>query len=419
MANFARVNPEPHINRRPELFITVPLLDELEAITALLESLKAQTYPDFRVIFCVNQPDAWWNDPDKKTACENNLATIALLKDETELRLEIIDKASPGKGWKGKHFGVGWARKTAMDVAAGLAFSNDIIVTMDGDTRYPADYLEAISEAFVENDELKAVSAPYFHRLTGRMAEDLAVLRYEIYMRYFALNMLRIHNPYAFTAIGSAMACPAEAYRGIRGITPHKSGEDFYFIQKLRKYGPVRIWLDETAFPAARFSDRVFFGTGPAMIRGDAGDWSGYPVFPFSYFDEVKETFESFSILYKQNIELPMSEFLIEKFGSEIWYELRKNAKSVEKFQKACIHKVDGLRILQFLKWRHDATSTTDEQNLTAFLNRFFPEEPATIDLNKKGVNFETATVEQLDPLRNLLFEKEMQWRKQINILRG
>jgi glycosyltransferase involved in cell wall biosynthesis len=393
-------------------------MDEFENISALIADLRRQTFKHFQVICCVNQPDSWWNGKEKLHVCESNRKTIALLKEVQDLDLKVIDKSSKGNGWQGKHFGVGWARKTAMDAASEMAGPKDLIITMDGDTNYPADYLYLIQEDFNRNPQIKALTAQYFHKLTGKADEDHAMLRYEIYMRYFAINMMRIGNPYAFTAIGSAMACTASAYRGIRGITPHKSGEDFYFIQKLRKYGGVKISSPAIAYPAARFSDRVFFGTGPAMIRGNSGDWSAYPIYHFRLFEQVKETFDNFPKLYQADLELPMSGFLNEKFGKSIWNDLRKNSKSVESFIRACWHKVDGLRILQFLKSEQQKINATDEANLVEFLKRFYPDEIVTTTLTKSNWSFKGASIDRLDEIRNFLFEKENLWRKQVNILR-
>ncbi len=393
-------------------------MNEGKYIPALLDDLSRQSYKNFQIICCVNQPESWWDDPQKVHICKNNQETIGLLQKFTDLNMKIIDRSSPGNGWTGKHFGVGWARKTAMDAASELANPDDLIVTMDGDTRYPPGYLESTLKEFLQNPEIKALAAQYYHALTGNKAEDRAILRYEIYMRYFAINMLRIGNPYAFTAIGSAMACTMRAYRGIRGITPHKSGEDFYFIQKLRKYGEVKILSGAVAYPAARFSDRVFFGTGPAMMRGDGGDWSGYPIYSYRLFDQVKESFENFPKLYHADIELPMSGFLFKKFSKEIWHELRKNAKSVESFVRACWHKVDGLRILQFLKLKHQDSDKQDELNLKVFFQQFYSQEKVADEISDFDWSFGKASTDQLDKIRNFLFEKENLWRKQINILR-
>ncbi len=401
-----------------KIFITVPLMDEEQNILPLVNCLKSQSNQNFKVIFCVNQPEVWWDDNNKKGICEANLRTIKTLNEITDFELQIIDRCSPGHGWVGKHFGVGWARKIAMDEASNQAEEKDMIVSMDGDSHYNINFLACVEASFVANPNIKAVSVPYFHKLTGSKAEDMAILRYEIYMRYYALNMLRINNPYAFTALGSAIACSINAYRAIRGITPHKSGEDFYFIQKLRKYGQILIYLDETVFPAARFSDRVFFGTGPAMIKGNAGDWEGYPIYPYQDFEEVKISFDNFDKLYEKDIEIPMTEFLFEKFGADVWDELRKNVKSKQNFIRACWHKVDGLRILQFLKWKQQKYPGKDEENLNCFLRNFYPNEKISNSFDTEIFTFEKANVGQLEFIRDFLMEKEMLWRKKIRILR-
>jgi hypothetical protein len=404
--------------KRPNIIVAIPLMDEFEHLPALLQCLKNQTCQKFRVFMCVNQPESYHTDPGRKHICKANHLTIRMLREVQGLDMQIIDRSSEGKGWTGKHFGVGWARKVAMDAAAMQADDHALIVAMDGDTGYPADYLQSLVSAYAAHPEIKAIAVPYYHKLTGNLPEDRSVLRYEIYMRYYALNMLRINNPYAFTALGSAMACPAAAYRGVRGITPHKSGEDFYFIQKLRKFGPVLIHLDSPVYPAARFSDRVFFGTGPAMIKGDAGDWSAYPIYPFHFFDEVKKSFDGFELLFQETVDLPMSRFLYEKFGTDLWDLLRENARSKHSFTKACHYKVDGLRILQYLKWRQNSNFYNDEQNLISCLKQFYPGHPITDELDHGGFDFTNAGVNQMDRIRNFLFEKETQWRKKIKILR-
>jgi hypothetical protein len=309
------------------------------------------------------------------------------------------------------------ARKTAMDLASSRAGSSDLIVMMDGDTFYPPGYLSALCRAFDAHRGIKALSAPYYHLLTGAENADRAVLRYEIYMRYYAINMLRIQNPYAFTAVGSAIACTAGAYKAINGITPHKSGEDFYFLQKMRKFGSIKIWLETTVHPAARFSDRVFFGTGPAMIRGNTGDWSSYPIFPGHFFDEVADSFNQFNNLFSHDIETPMSHFLTEKFGINFWESLRENANSKEKFVKACTQKVDGLRILQFLKWRQQMENSHDEKNLAEFLQKFLPQSPILNLLSQIDFTFANATVDQLDKIRNYLHKTETKWQQTTMIL--
>jgi len=393
-------------------------MDELENFPLMLSCLQKQDYADFEVVCCVNQPDNWWQNEAKIEICKKNQQTIRELNNVSDIKIQVIDKSSPGQGWDLKNFGVGWARKTVMDNISQIAKPYDIILSLDGDTKYPENYFDEIVKSFNRFPDIKAISVPYYHQLTGRPDADRAILRYEIYMRCYAINMLRISNPYAFTALGSAMACTVTIYRNLGGITPHKSGEDFYFVQKLRKFGQVLIDFPVSVFPAARFSDRVFFGTGPAMIKGARGDWSGYPVYPDHFFDEVEETFSAFTGLFENDTRTPMSAFLQEKFGKDFLVPLRKNSRSVAKFRVACEHKVDGLRILQYVKTRYEAGAGLDEKNLLCFLQRFYPEEKLSKKLLIENFSFENASIGQLDELRNFLVRKEELWQNKIKILR-
>ncbi|HSG68325.1 MAG TPA: hypothetical protein VK994_06450, partial [Bacteroidales bacterium] len=338
-------------SKNTRVFAAIPLMDELNDLPALLGNIASQGADDFKVIFCVNQPDTWWDDKDKRKVCENNLASIELIRQKALFPFEVIDKASRGKGWQGKQLGVGWARKVAMDAVSAEADSNDIMITLDGDTDFNPGYFRSVLANFAKRPAAVGLSVPYYHRLTGSEAEDRAILRYEIYMRSYSINLWRIGNPYHFTALGSAMAVPVSAYRAIGGMSPKKSGEDFYFLQKLTKYGLLLTWNEEKVYPAARFSDRVFFGTGPAMIKGSAGDWDSYPVYHHSLFDAIRQTYESFATLYTENRATPMDDFISTVFqDKDIWTPLRKNSKSPEVFARACRDKIDGLRILQYLK---------------------------------------------------------------------
>ncbi len=401
-----------------KIFVALPLMDELENIPAMLECFRHQSFQNFELVVCVNQPDRWWDDPGKHAVCVKNEATIELLRSSNVSRLTVIDRCTKGRGWNEKKFGVGWARKTAMDHISEKAEDHDIILTLDGDTIFKERYFEKVAASFAYYPDIKAISIPYYHPLPENdIAAARAILRYEIYMRCYALNMFRIDNPYAFTALGSAIACTVKTYKSIRGMTPHKSGEDFYFVQKIRKSGKILIWIDEKVYPAARFSDRVFFGTGPAMIKGIQGDWSSYPIFPAGYFDEIKTTFEGFENLYNGDYTLPMTVFLTEKFGQNLWQPLRKNVSGADLFVKACRHKVDGLRILQYFKWRHQSATIKDEDNLATFLLRFYPDDELVKRIDWKVFDFDNSPIETLNLIRDYLTEKEEQCRKTIMIL--
>lgn len=395
-------------NLKNKIYIALPAMDEADYLPAFIECVRNQSYRNFSLVVCVNQPDVWWKDNEQKAKCLNNERSIQLLNSIQNMDVQIIDKSSKGNGWKGKKYGVGWARKTVMDRIAAMADESDFIISLDADTTFGPGYFASILENFQHHPKAVALSVPYYHKLTGEKTKDRAILHYEIYMRYFAINMWRIGSPYSYTAVGSAIALPLSSYLAIGGITPHKSGEDFYFLQKLRKFGEIIYWNSEKVYPAARYSDRVGFGTGPAMIKGSKGNWGTYPIFSFEYFDEVRSTYDLFPALFRKNIETPLDEFIEEKFGDKrIWVLLRENFKQEDKFVQACHQKLDGFRVFQYLKWRNSANMLSDEENLIRFFRKFYSEKMASLGFDLNEFSFTGTSVEDLDKLRNMLIEIE------------
>ncbi len=391
---------------QPVVYVALPVMNEEAVIEACLESIKIQTYSPVKIIACVNQPDMWWVIEDKIEICESNARVMHFLK---EAGCEVLDKTSPGKGWQHKDAGVGWARKTVMDAINTVACDNDIIISLDADTVVDTHYVESVVDLFRRFPDRLALTNPYYHRLTGDKTLDRALLRYEIYMRTYALNLWHIRSPYAFTALGSAIALPVWAYRKTGGITPKKSGEDFYFLQKLRKAGQIITWNSTTVYPATRYSDRVFFGTGPALIKGSRGNWDSYPVYHRNIFSEIRDTCLLFDTLFTEDVLVPMSEFIRQHFTEEnIWAPLRRNARTKETFVNACYQKIDGLRILQYLKWRQPQLEITDEEALIDFLDE---NKLNTWQLQTASFSFSTAPIDLLDAIRNALTDEEKKWQ--------
>lgn len=394
------------------IYIALPVMNEMERLPLLMEAIIGQTIQHFRLVVCVNQPDSWWHEPAHVGICHENQLAIKYLQSFDDKRIEIIDKSSPGKGWSPKAHGIGFARKFLMDHISALALANDLIISMDADTVFNKDYFYTVAENLRLNPAASAISIPYYHRLSYNNELDRAMLRYEIYMRSFAVNMWRIRSPYSFTALGSAIAMPVWAYKATGGMTPKMSGEDFYFLQKVVKTGRLLHWNGEIVYPAARLSDRVFFGTGPALIKGIEGDWSSYPVYNHRLFAEVAETGRLFAQLYKSDSETPLDDFLIRKFGELPWKALRQNFKSQAHFIRACNEKIDGLRILQFLKERQPPDEKVSENALSELLQLFENQFPRLISGLNTKVDFSLTPVSELDHIRDVLFEIEMYYRK-------
>jgi hypothetical protein len=387
---------------KPHLFVCIPAINEFDYLPVTLDCIRKQDLKDFTVLICVNQPEDWWDDPDKSAICENNKRTLEFLSEIKDIPLNIIDRSSFGKGWKSKEGGVGWARKTIMDTAVAQTADEDVLLSLDSDTIFNKPYFSSVQQTFLKNKNIAALSVPYYHHLSGDERANRAILRYEIYMRNYSLNMWRI---------GSAIAVRVKAYKAIGGMTPKHSGEDFYFLQKLRKFGPVLNYNTEKVYPASRFSDRVIFGTGPAMIKGDKGDWESYPIYHYSLYDRIKETYRLFPFLFYKDVETPMSHFLREIFSTkDLWRPLRKNFTTEAQFIRACHQKVDALRILQFLKSEQKNINKSDEQNLIENLQRVYPDDAEK--LIPPDFSFSRSPISALNEIRDFLALKEEEYQK-------
>lgn len=390
------------------MHIAIPAMDEADFLPRTMAAVYSQvTNMPYQVYICVNQPDEWWDNPEKLSVCQNNQRTLDYLKTSSYPHLHILDHSSRQQGWTGKNYGVGWARKTLFDEILKQADNQDIIISLDADTILRENYFQSIADSFERKKKWAAISLPYYHPLSGNEDVDRAMLHYEIYMRNYFLNLHRIGCPYTFTAIGSSMAIRCSALRKIGGITPTKSGEDFYLLQKLCKTRQVGNWNEEYTYPAARFSSRVFFGTGPALIKGAQGDWESYPIYHYSLFDEIEQTYRLIPELFKKDIDNPFLSFLNKQFKSEnLWQPLRENFKDLPHFQKAFHEKADALRILQYLKQEQKRLAISDTEALSDNLQHLFGYDFPYRDMM-------AVPMSALRDLRDFLFTEENNQRRE------
>lgn len=391
----------------------MPVMGEMDCLPNILPKiLQAAEGLDFRLFVCVNQPDEWWGDAAKKSVCEENRACLQYLRKLKDARIEILDYSSRGRGWKGKKHGVGHARRVAMDAAVEAMPDDALLVSLDADTQIPKEYFRVLLELQQQFPQAAGMALPYYHPLSGDAAADRAILRYELFMRYYSLNLWQTDSPYRFTALGSAMACPVKTYRKIGGITPKMSGEDFYFLQKIRKAGNLLVYSPVKVYPASRFSARVYFGTGPAMIRGADGDWTSYPFYDPAHFMEIRQFYQNLPALYQHELDDPVLNFLhISSGGKKPWQDWRANASSVAAFRKAAHQAFDGLRILQYLRHRREGDGDRPEA-LKGFVEMHFPEVVLQFpDMSPLGKP-EGAETGFLNALRDAFVRKEEKLQK-------
>lgn len=117
------------------------------------------------------------------------------------------------------------------------------IASLDADTLVAPGYLTGIIRKF-RNSRVAGITLAYAHRYEGEECTEIlrqAIIRYELYLRYYQQALEYCGHPYAYTCIGSAFAVRAADYVLQGGMNKRQAGEDFYFIQKLISTGGLPI----------------------------------------------------------------------------------------------------------------------------------------------------------------------------------
>ena len=386
--------------------IGIPAFREREWLPKTLASLAHQDDTAFEVWVCVNQPPEYLQDPSYREITKENLETLAWLrreKDHFPFPIRIRDAVTDGQAGAG----VGWARRFLFDQIVAGEPDRTVCISLDADTLADPGYVSHVREAFARYANAVALAAPYQHPLPEDPRRALHLLRYEIYMRYYQVSLWRIGSPYAFLALGSAMAFRVGAYRRIGGMPVRKAGEDFYFMQQLRKIGPVIRWLASRVHPSARDSDRVPFGTGPLMNETDLGlQETRFPFYSQKAFDLLGETFRLFPAFHRTPMDLPIDGFIREQMkGYDAFEKMRRNFPRTELFVKACHEKLDGLRTLQFLRYYHERYGGSHGSDALGSLLKQFGDSPGP-------VIFSAAHLPKLVRLRQRLAALEAEYQQ-------
>lgn len=272
------------------------------------------------------------------------------------------------EGLPRKHAGVGLARKIGMDLAVEhfLRNGNDrgVIVSLDADCLVSENFLTAIHHAFISNDRLNATVHNFRHRIeinTGAL--ENGVRQYEAYIRYYRAMLQFIGFPWYYHTIGSAFAVTADAYVRVGGMGRQQGGEDFYFLQKVFALGEIRELNDVWVYPLARFSDRVPFGTGPALQKIMNQRDEVLKVYSRDAFVSVKQLFEMKDAFYLKNnqevcdmltaLHPSLQHFLQETLFLNDIADCNDNSASLAAFQKRFFHHFNAFRIIKYLNAVH------------------------------------------------------------------
>lgn len=245
------------------------------------------------LIVVINQPDAL-SEPDLQNTilCKHicdatsqvwQLGQLQLrLLPETSSAVLLVDRFSqspiPHKQ------GVGLARKIGADLALSLIYrgliSQDWIYNSDADAHLPAGYFSALISARLKSAQHKSAQHksaykeqraavavfPYRH-ICGSDKVGQATRLYEQRLRQYVDGLRAAGSPYAYHSLGSTLAINAASYAMVRGFPRRNGGEDFYLLNKAAKLGGVLSLNAPQIQIDARQSNRVPFGTGPAIGR--------------------------------------------------------------------------------------------------------------------------------------------------------
>ena len=183
----------------------------------------------------------------------------------------VVDRFSAGYTIAAKQ-GVGLARKIGADIACALYIKGHIqlpwLYSLDADAIAPDNYLAAENIATHKNTAALIFNFKHGAVIEGQATSTAiceATRHYERAICYYADALTWAGSPYGFCTLGSAFAVNLYHYALARGFPKRPAGEDFYLLNKVAKLGPVQRCQDIVIAIHARLSNRVPFGTGPAV----------------------------------------------------------------------------------------------------------------------------------------------------------
>jgi hypothetical protein len=197
----------------------------------------------------------------------------------------------------------------------------------------------------------------------------------------------------------------AEAYVQVRGFPKRSGGEDFYLLNKLAKIGAIAQPGGKCILLQSRNSQRVPFGTGPAVVKITAA--ANADEVPLFYHPDCFETLRCLlavvpalheesiqslaSLLAREGLAEPLHQpcqALLHSMGLEAALRhCRQHGKTRAQFLRQFHQWFDGFRTLKFI---HGLRDTGWEEQPLAALRSLQPQLwPAT-----------TGTLEEVESLR-------------------
>ena len=341
--------------------VIIPVLADRENLRLTLRSLRGcqKEYLDRTVcVIAVNSNERC----DAGMVEENRLLLDDLRGGEPDfasgaardISLDLTVKASEG---------VGRARRCAVEAVGGLLSDDGLIFSLDADTLVEENYLECCAAAFAAHPEWAGASVNFRHRLpeSPLPGQAAALAAYEKWLAGYVAGLAFAGSPYAYGVMGSAMVWRHRAGVKAGGVRPRAGGEDFYFLQALRKVGEVGAITGTTVHPLGRLSSRVPFGTGPRLREIMAGKFDPTP-YPEELFEELKRLLDTVKNTdpgdYAEallRIDPFISGWLEEQNFPAVWAKILRNTPAERQARERAFHCwFDAFRTLKFIHRRRE-----------------------------------------------------------------
>lgn len=354
----------PDFTENIPLIVILPVLDEpdlfgtLDALcNCLQKGIKAG------VIVVVNHPENCTEEVRKRNeATWKQLQKYKLRVSNTGIQFCLVKAFDLPVSASG----VGVVRKMAMDAAAWHFYkqgcADGIIASLDADTWVENNYFEELIRCFAQTN-VAGVAIHYAHPLgeADPLLRD-AIIKYEVYLRYYCRALHMTGHPHAYQCIGSAFACRVRDYVAQGGMNKRQAGEDFYFLQKLIATGRFANLTTTTVWPSARISSRTPFGTGQS-VRKIMEDKGVFLTYHLEAFLELRTFFESIPLFYKADDAIagecinktaePLRRFLVHSDFTQKIQEINANVASLPLFRKRFFDYFNAFRVLKYLNFAH------------------------------------------------------------------
>lgn len=358
---FKRFNSLPEIiSEKPDdntgIIVVIPCYREpsvKKTILSILDSSNLKSKGE--IIVVINSGENEDND-----IIDFNRKTYSQLKEMSE-KIKSNFKLFPllFEGIHRKQAGVGNARKIGMDEAVrrfDKIKKNGIIVSLDADCIINKNYLSQL-EVFLNEKTNNGACIPQFqHDFDIKKYDDnviQAARLYEIYLRYFRLAIKSTGFTHALHTIGSCFAVKAKTYTQAGGMSKRQGGEDFYFIHKLTPITKIALLEKAMVYPSPRISNRVPFGTGPAVAKIISD--KSYNVYNFDNFKILGDFYSLFNQFYN-DVDVAFCDVpdkIIKFYGCDKIYsdilECEKNTGNINAFEKRMFTKFNAFFIVKFL----------------------------------------------------------------------